>query len=101
MANSGNFRRLLRADDTTAPSWGVVGWYNNSGLLIPRLHTHSYAWNVGVEAQSLEVSNSGEFQLDFTDVCGNTATSDLIEVNVYGYPEAPTTEDFTIALEII
>ena len=76
---------------------GQLGFCEGGSVILSGPEGGTYAWNVGVEAQSLEVSNSGEFQLDFTDVCGNTATSDLIEVNVYGYPEAPTTEDFTIA----
>ena len=46
------------------------------------------AWNVGADAQSLEVCTAGAAStLDFTDVCGNTATSDRkSQVDVYGHP---------------
>ena len=48
------------------------------------------------ESQSIEVSNSGTFQLTFIDACGAENLSEEIAVDVYPNPAAPSTEDFTI-----
>ena len=56
---------------------GQLGFCEGGSVILSGPEDGTYAWNVGVEAQSIEVSNSGEFQLDFTDVCGNTATSEV------------------------
>ena len=75
---------------------GQLGFCEGGSVVLSGPDNGEYAWNVGVEAQSIEVSSSGEFQLEFTNVCGNTASSEVVQVNVYDIPAAPTTEDFTI-----
>ena len=85
--------------ETVAPAIdfdGQLGFCEGGSVVLSGPEDGLYFWNVGVEEQSLEVSSSGEFQLEFTNVCGNVATSEMIEVNVYDIPEAPTAEDFTI-----
>ena len=75
---------------------GQLGFCEGGSVVLSGPDNGEYTWNVGVTEQSIQVSNSGEFQLDFTDICGNTATSELVEVNVYDYPEVPVTTDVTI-----
>lgn len=75
---------------------GQLGFCEGGSVLLSGPADGECAWNVGVNAQTIQVSTPGTFQLDFTDACGNTSTSEELEVSVYPVPAPPATEDFTI-----
>ena len=75
---------------------GQLGFCEGGTVTLSGPEDGTWSWNVGVEAQSIEVGQTGVFVLDFTDVCGNTASSDSIAVDVYPIPAAPAVSDVTI-----
>ncbi len=75
---------------------GQLGFCEGGSVILSGPEEGVCLWNVGVESTSIEVSTAGTYQLDFTDACGNTATSDPVEVSVYAIPESPVAEDITI-----
>ena len=54
-----------------------------------------YLWSTGDTTQSITVSNSGLYSLEFTTPCG-TGQSYAVEVNVFNPPASPTTVNDTI-----
>ena len=75
---------------------GQLGFCEGGSVILSGPDNGSWMWNVGADSQSIEVSTAGTFTLDYTDVCGNMATSEEVQVDVYAIPYAPVTTDFTI-----